>query len=126
MLRALRWAFSTSGQALVYLACAAGVLTAMSLAGWGTVDGSRWAMLTSLLVASPYLIGLFAVQLRSISRDVALTLLFAVSLASGVVGWMFSFTVFGLVFWAVTPVLFMGTLLIALGDISLHRGWPDA
>ena len=52
-LRAVRWAFSTSGQTLIYLASAGGVLTAKSFAGWEIGDGTRWAILGSLLVASP-------------------------------------------------------------------------
>ena len=120
MLRAVRWAFSTSGQTLIYVACAAGVLTAM-FAGWGFVDGAYSASLVSLLVAGPYLIGLIGVQLLRSNRDVALILLFVASLASGVDAWMFSFSIFGLLLWAATPVLFLGTVLIALGEMSFGR-----
>ena len=120
MLRAVRWAFSTSGQTLIYVACAAGVLTAM-FAGWGFVDGAYSASLVSLLVAGPYLIGLIGVQLLRSNRDVALILLFVASLASGVDAWMFSFSIFGLLLWTATPVLFLGTVLIALGEMSFGR-----
>ena len=120
MLRAVRWAFSTSGQTLIYVACAAGVLTAM-FAGWGFVDGAYSASLVSLLVAGPYLIGLIGVQLLRSNRDVALILLFVASLASGVDAWMFSFSMIGLLLWAATPVLFLGTVLIALGEMSFGR-----
>ena len=120
MLRAVRWAFSTSGQTLIYVACAAGVLTAM-FAGWGFVDGAYSASLVSLLVAGPYLIGLIGVQLLRSNRDVALILLFVASLASGVDAWMFSFSMIGLLLWAATPALFLGTVLIALGEMSFGR-----
>ena len=120
MLRVARGAFSTSGQMLIYLACAAGVLTAL-FAGWGFVDGAYRPILVSLLVATPYLIGLMGVQLLRSSRDVALVLLFVASLASGVDAWMFSFSIFGLLLWAATPVLFLGTVLIALGEMSFGR-----
>ena len=120
-LRAVRWAFSTSGQTLIYLASAGGVLTAMSFAGWEIVDGTRWAILVSLLIASPYLLALMAVQLLENNRDAALIVLFAASLASGVAAWMFSFSIFGLVFWPATLALFLGTLLIALSELSLER-----
>ena len=49
-LRAVRWTFSTSGLMLIYLASAGGVLAAL-LFGWGFVDGARWGVLVSLLVA---------------------------------------------------------------------------
>ena len=120
MLRVARGAFSTSGQMLIYLACAAGVLTAL-FAGWGFVDGAYRAILVSLLVATSYLIGLMGVQLLRSNRDVALILLFVASLASGVDAWMFSFSIFGLLLWAATPVLFLGTVLIALGEMSFGR-----
>ena len=120
-LRAVRWAFSTSGQTLIYLAGAAGVLTAM-FAGWGFVADARWAVLVSLLAAAPYLIGPMGVQLLKINRDVALILLFVASLASGVNAWMFSFSISGLVLWAATFALFLGTLLIAISEMSFDRG----
>lgn len=119
-LRAIRWTCSTSGQALVYLASAGGLLAAM-LAGWGFADGARWAMFISLLFASPYLTALMAVQLPRTYRDAALVLLFVASLASGVAAWMSGPSISGLVLWSTTPVLFLATLLIALGEISFDR-----
>ena len=120
-LRAVRWTFSMSGQSLIYLAGAGGVLAAM-FAGWGFEDDARWAVFNLLLVASPYLIALMAVQLLRTNRDATLILLFAVSLASGVDAWMSAFSIPGLVLWAVTPVLLLGTLLISLSELSFDRG----
>ena len=119
-LRAIRWTFSTSGQALVYLASAGGLLAAM-LAGWGFADGARWAMFVSLLFASPYLTALLAVQLLRMYRDAALILLFVASLASGLAASMSGSSISGLVLWSATPILFLATLLIALGELSFDR-----
>ena len=119
-LRAIRWTFSTSGQALVYLASAGGLLAAM-LAGWGFADGARWAMFVSLLFALPYLTALLAVQLLRMYRDAALILLFVASPASGVAASMSGSSISGLVLWSATPILFLATLLIALGELSFDR-----
>ena len=119
-LRVVRKAFSTSGQTLIYLSCVAGVLIAM-FTGWGFVDGAFRAILISLLVAAPYLIALMAVQFLRSSRDVALTLLLVASLSSGVDAWMLASSISGLILWAATPVLFLGTVLVALGEMSFHR-----
>jgi hypothetical protein len=119
-LRAVRWTFSTSGLTLIYLASAVGVLTAISFAGWALANDSYRVILISLLVALPYLTALMAVQLVRTNRDAALVLLFATSLASGGAALMSS--VFGLALWPATLALLLGTLLIALSEMSFeHR-----
>ena len=51
----------------------------------------------------------------------ALILLFVASLSSGVDAWMLGSSISGLILWAATPVLFLGTVLVALGEMSFHR-----